>query len=52
VYYFEEHAAAPLAIQREKNIKLWPRTWKVRLIHQEILNGSICTIHCRIGGRR
>jgi putative endonuclease len=29
---FEEHATAPLAIQREKNIKHWPREWKVDLI--------------------
>ena len=30
--YFEEHATAPLAIQREKNIKGWSREWKVALI--------------------
>ena len=30
--YFEEHATAPLAIQREKNIKPWPREWKIDLI--------------------
>jgi len=30
--YFEEHATAPLAIQREKNIKHWPREWKIDLI--------------------
>ncbi len=30
--YYEEHAPAPLAIQREKNIKHRPREWKVDLI--------------------
>jgi putative endonuclease len=30
--YFEEHASIVIAIQREKNIKHWPRAWKVRLI--------------------
>ena len=30
--YFEEHATMPLAIQREHNIKHWPRCWKVDLI--------------------
>ena len=30
--YFEEHATAPLAIQREKNIRHWPREWKIDLI--------------------
>ena len=30
--YFEEHATAPLAIQREKNIKHWSREWKIDLI--------------------
>ncbi len=30
--YFEEHATAPLAIQREKNIKHWRREWKIDLI--------------------
>ncbi len=33
--YFEEHATAPLAIQREKNIKHWPRAYKTRLIAKE-----------------
>ena len=31
--YFEEFSTLPDAIQREKNIKHWPRAWKVRLIH-------------------
>lgn len=30
--YFEEHETAQLAIQREKNVKHWPREWKVDLI--------------------
>jgi len=25
----------PLAIQREKTLKHWPRAWKVRLIHRD-----------------
>jgi len=30
--YFEVHATALQAIQREKNVKRWPRAWKTRLI--------------------
>jgi len=30
--YFEEHSTALAAIQREKNIKHWPREWKIDLI--------------------
>jgi len=30
--YFEELATIQDAIQREHNIKHWPRAWKVRLI--------------------
>lgn len=30
--YYEEHATAVEAIQREKNIKHWPRAWKVDLV--------------------
>ena len=30
--FFEEHAMILDAIQREKNIKHWPRAWKARLI--------------------
>jgi putative endonuclease len=30
--YVERHAEIRAAIQREKNIKHWPRAWKVRLI--------------------
>ena len=29
----ERHEDIRLAIQREKNLKTWPRAWKVRLIH-------------------
>jgi putative endonuclease len=31
--YYERHDDIRSAIQREKNIKHWPRAWKVRLIH-------------------
>jgi putative endonuclease len=31
--YYEQHATALAAIQREKNIKHWPRAWKIELIH-------------------
>jgi putative endonuclease len=30
--YFEAHSKIQSAIQREHNMKHWPRTWKVRLI--------------------
>ncbi|MDF2995558.1 MAG: Excinuclease subunit-like [Xanthobacteraceae bacterium] len=30
--YFERHDDISVAIQREKNIKHWSRTWKARLI--------------------
>jgi len=30
--YFEQHATAMAAIQREKNIKHWSRNWKIDLI--------------------
>jgi putative endonuclease len=30
--YFEVYSTAREAIQREKNIKHWPRAWKTRLI--------------------
>jgi putative endonuclease len=33
--YAERHESIHAAIQREKNIKHWPRTWKVRLILAE-----------------
>ncbi|NRG17689.1 GIY-YIG nuclease family protein [Rhizobiales bacterium] len=30
--WYERHETMPLAIQREKNIKHWPRRWKIDLI--------------------
>lgn len=30
--YFERHETIMTAIQREKNIKHWPREWKIDLI--------------------
>jgi putative endonuclease len=30
--YYEQHDTAIAAIQREKNIKHWPREWKIDLI--------------------
>ena len=30
--YYEQHDTAMAAIQREKNIKHWPREWKIGLI--------------------
>ena len=33
--YLERHEEILTAIQREKNMKHWPRTWKVRLIHAQ-----------------
>jgi len=30
--YVERHEAMPYAITREKNVKSWPRAWRVRLI--------------------
>ncbi len=30
--YYEQHATALAAIQREKNIKHWSRAWKIDLI--------------------
>ena len=31
--YFEHHDEITFAIQREKNIKHWPRAWKIDLVH-------------------
>ena len=33
--YAARHENMLAAIQREKNIKHWPRGWKVRLIHRD-----------------
>jgi putative endonuclease len=30
--YFERHEGIRMAIQREMNLKHWPRAWKVKLI--------------------
>jgi putative endonuclease len=30
--FFEQHADIRTAVQREQNMKHWPRAWKVRLI--------------------
>jgi putative endonuclease len=30
--FYEQHSTAEAAIQREKNIKHWPREWKIDLI--------------------
>jgi putative endonuclease len=32
--YVEWHEEIPAAIQREKNMKGWPRAWKARLINR------------------
>ena len=40
--YFEIHETAYQAIQREKNIKHWPRAWKTRLIAKKMTRGGIC----------
>ena len=32
--YFEAHEDVRLAIQREKNMKHWPRAWKLALIEK------------------
>jgi len=33
--YVEHHDAIDAAIQREKNMKHWPRAWKVRIINAD-----------------
>ena len=33
--YFEEHATAASAIHREKQLKKWPRSWKINLIRTD-----------------
>jgi len=38
--YFEIHETAYRAIQREKNIKHWPRVYKTRLIAKENVTQS------------
>jgi putative endonuclease len=46
--YFEIHDTAYAAIQREKNIKHWPRVWKTRLIGQS--NPTWRDLYPDIGG--
>lgn len=41
--YYEETESPYSAISREKVLKKWNRTWKIRL--KEIKNGKICTIN-------
>src|SRR5436190_23349311 len=53
--YFEEHELITDAIQRESNIKHWPRSWKIRLTPDwtdltEGMDGlaiaSLCAVRC------
>ena len=46
--YFEVYSAARDAIQREKNIKHWPRAWKTRLITRS--NAAWRDLYEEIGG--
>ncbi|ODS02783.1 hypothetical protein AUC71_13420 [Methyloceanibacter marginalis] len=32
--YYEQHATAATAIQREKTMKGWPRAWKIQTIEE------------------
>jgi putative endonuclease len=38
--YFEQHSYIEAAIQREKRLKKWNRTWKIRLIEENNPNWS------------
>jgi hypothetical protein len=40
------HETAYQAIQREKNIKHWPRAWKTRLVRR-MTGGGICMMRFR-----
>ena len=46
--YYEQHATAMVAIQREKNIKHWSRKWKIDLIcatnPSSIILGGCCAL--------
>jgi len=44
--YFEQHATAIAAIQREKNIKHWSRKWKIDLI-RSINPGCMIRVACQ-----
>ncbi|MGZ8308562.1 MAG: GIY-YIG nuclease family protein [Rhodoplanes sp.] len=41
--YYEQHATAIAAIQREKNIKHWPRAWKIDLVRS--MNPDWCDLY-------
>jgi putative endonuclease len=45
--YAEEHQTLLLARQRERNIKHWPRSWKVQLILKQNLNWD--DLHDQLG---
>jgi putative endonuclease len=45
--YFEQHEDIRGAIQKEKNMKHWPRAWKVRLIAG--LNPNWDDLYSRLG---
>ena len=47
--HFENYQTARDAIQREKNIKHWPRAWKTKLIAQE--NPTWRDLYEDIGGK-
>jgi putative endonuclease len=38
--YFESYDDIRNALQREKNLKRWPRAWKLALIHQMSPDGE------------
>jgi putative endonuclease len=44
--YVERHENILTAIQREKNMKGWPRAWKARLISRSNPNGGIFIAIC------
>jgi putative endonuclease len=44
--YYEVYETAYQAIQREKNIKHWPRVWKTRLIGES--NDTWCDLYDEI----
>jgi putative endonuclease len=46
--WFEFHDEITAAIQRESNIKHWPRQWKVNLIEQE--NPAWNDLHSEVSG--
>ena len=50
--YFEVYDDVRLALQREKNIKHWPRVWKTNLILEANPSGAICTKRATAPGSR